>query len=57
MNTYPDGGEEYDGVFKYKKSYYKEKFNKVVCHINTANGFIVPPSDWVEYVNDPMNIN
>ena len=46
--------EEYDGTFKYRTQYYKDKFSKVVSQINTANSCIVPPSDWVEYANCPM---
>tara|TARA_R110002126_G_scaffold31885_1_gene101994 strand:+ start:1317 stop:1640 length:324 start_codon:yes stop_codon:yes gene_type:complete len=35
---------------------WKDEFNKVVAQINTANGFISPPSEWLEYANCSMNI-
>ena len=41
--------EEYDGTFKYRTQYYKDKFNKVVAHINVGTRFLYPPSDWLKY--------
>ena len=34
---------------------HRSDYNEVVSQINTANGCIVPPSDWVKYVNCSMN--
>ena len=28
--------------------YWKDEFNKVVAQINTARGFILAPSEWLE---------
>jgi len=36
--------------------YWKDEFNIVVAQINTANGFISPPSEWLEYANCSMNV-